>query len=53
MPCREGTALVQHVDAVAHRHDQGEVVVDEQHTGRVIVADGTHDLGELGHLRLG
>ena len=45
--------LVEHVDPVAHVHDQSHVVVDQQHARAVLVADRADDRRERGHLRLG
>src|SRR6266566_912705 len=49
---REGPALVEHVNPVADAHHERHVVVDQQHTGPMVVADGADNLRELRHLRL-
>src|SRR4051795_10142513 len=38
-PLRERPPLVEHLDPVAHLHDQRHVVVDQQDAGAVVVAD--------------
>ena len=50
---REGPTLVEHLDPIADVHDQRHVVIDQQHTGAVVVAHGAHHCRELGYLRLG
>ena len=52
-PFRERRALVEHADAVADRHDQRHVVVDEEHSRIVVVANRADDVCELGNLGLG
>ena len=42
-PLGERAAAVEHVDAVADLHDQRDVVVDQQHAGAEVVADGADD----------
>src|SRR6266496_1763535 len=49
---REGSALVEHVDPVADTHHERHVVVDQQHTGSMVVANRANNLRKLGHLCL-
>ena len=49
---RERAAAVEHVDAVADLHDQRDVVVDQQHAGAEVVADGADDRRERRDLGL-
>src|SRR4051794_26825023 len=48
----EGASLVEHVDAVAHLHDQRHVVVDQQDARAMVVAHAADDGNELRHLGL-
>ena len=52
-PLREGATLVEDVDPVAHVHDERHVVVDQKHSGLVLVPHRSNDGRELGHLGFG
>ena len=52
-PRRERASLIEDDDPVADLHDQGHVVVDQEHACLVLLDDRADDRGEFGHLRLG